>query len=163
MHSEMVSNVCVEVLSIRGGRLLGSKSISLKCRPMAKQRKYYLRFCQQYYLSAKRDSSFPQRILISHALSEQQWIEAALSEQLHKKTPSSNPCVVADYGGWKWALANANQALLGHVAAQNHYFQWLEALQKALHLPNLPQRLECFDISHTLGEATVATCVRIWK
>jgi excinuclease ABC subunit C len=57
------------------------------------------------------------------------------------------------------ARTNAEQALASRLASRQDVYRRFEALQDALELEALPQRLECFDISHTMGEATVASCV----
>ena len=57
------------------------------------------------------------------------------------------------------AAANAEHAITRQLANQANTLQRFEALQEALDLADRPQRIECFDISHTLGEATVASCV----
>ncbi|MFT5794998.1 MAG: excinuclease ABC subunit C, partial [Saprospiraceae bacterium] len=57
------------------------------------------------------------------------------------------------------ALTNAEQSLGGHLATRNNNFKRFEALREAFGLAEMPERLECFDISHSSGEATVASCV----
>jgi excinuclease ABC subunit C len=57
------------------------------------------------------------------------------------------------------AMNNAHQALTTRLASRTGALQRFEALQEALQLESMPQRLECFDISHTQGEATIASCV----
>jgi len=57
------------------------------------------------------------------------------------------------------ARENARQALKGRLAEQSTQGTRLAALREALSLPDTAQRIECFDISHTMGEATVAACV----
>ena len=57
------------------------------------------------------------------------------------------------------AQQNAKQALTSHLAERATVFQQLEAVQKLLTLDSIPKRLECFDVSHSHGEATVASCV----
>ena len=57
------------------------------------------------------------------------------------------------------AKANAEQALQSHVNNRQTMFQRFELLQEALGLDAIPQRIECFDISHTMGESTVGACV----
>ena len=62
--------------------------------------------------------------------------------------------------GWvKLALTNAVQSLGEHLANRNNLHRRFVALQQALALEEMPARLECFDISHSAGEATVASCV----
>ncbi|WP_010597005.1 excinuclease ABC subunit C [Rickettsiella massiliensis] len=68
--------------------------------------------------------------------------------------------VTGDRRQWlNLATENAQQALAQQRAQRTHFRTQLEALQTALQWDNLPHRLECFDISHTQGEATVAACV----
>jgi excinuclease ABC subunit C len=57
------------------------------------------------------------------------------------------------------AVENARLAIRSRIASRAGLAERFEALQDELGLPELPQRLECFDISHTMGEATVASCV----
>ncbi len=57
------------------------------------------------------------------------------------------------------AQTNADQALLSYVANKQTQVSRFAALQEALDLSQMPERLECFDISHSSGEATVASCV----
>ena len=57
------------------------------------------------------------------------------------------------------ANTNAEQNLASHLADRQNVYQRFEALQEALGMEEMPERLECFDISHTQGEATVASCV----
>lgn len=57
------------------------------------------------------------------------------------------------------ALKNARLAIHNRLRETDRGADRLEALREALDLPEAPQRIECFDISHTLGEATVASCV----
>jgi excinuclease ABC subunit C len=57
------------------------------------------------------------------------------------------------------AAANAEHAIARQLANKANTLQRFEALQEALGLDDRPQRIECFDISHTMGEATVASCV----
>ncbi len=56
-------------------------------------------------------------------------------------------------------MTNAEQQLASQLANKSQLTQRFEALQRALGLSSLPERLECFDISHSQGEATVASCV----
>jgi len=57
------------------------------------------------------------------------------------------------------AVTNAENALSAQIATKSTVLRRFEALQDVLQMDSPPQRLECFDISHTQGEATVASCV----
>ena len=57
------------------------------------------------------------------------------------------------------ARSNGEQALASFLADSQQLRARFDALQTALNLPAMPERIECFDISHTMGEATVASCV----
>ena len=76
----------------------------------------------------------------------------------HKVTISSR--VRGERARWvSLAESNAHAALAAHLSTKANVLKRFELLQDALGLDDLPQRMECFDISHTMGEATVASCV----
>jgi excinuclease ABC subunit C len=86
-------------------------------------------------------------------------LEEALSEQAGRKVKiNSNP--IGDKRVWmKMAETNAELALQQRTAQQANQQARLTSLREALDLPDSTERIECFDISHTMGEATVASCV----
>lgn len=153
------NQLCIQVLYIRGGRLLGNKAYFPDTPASSSIEEALSAFLPQYYLDSARGEIIPQKIIINKKLEDAMWIAAALGEQLDKKiTISDNPRGKER----KWyglALVNAQQALLTHLAGKASMYQRFESLQAALKLPNMPQRIECFDVSHTMGEATVASCV----
>ncbi len=151
--------VVVEVLYIRAGRLIGNKSFFPKLPGDVSIEEALTSFLPQYYLSPQRGETFPKRIFLNQAIKDQPWIEAALSERWQHRIFIMTPMRGQALQWLKMAQLNAEQALTSHLSTQQHYYQWLESLQQELKLANLPRRLECFDISHTLGEATVASCV----
>jgi excinuclease ABC subunit C len=153
--------VCIHILFIRGGRLIGGKSYFPKVLFAENLEDILVEFLPQYYLSGMRGESYPKRIIINTKLEpeERQWIQDALSEQVHQKITISDS-VRGQYKRWQdMTILNAKQALNSHLSDKMHYYQRLLAFQTLLQLPNLPQRIECFDVSHTMGEATVASCV----
>ncbi|MFT3742395.1 MAG: excinuclease ABC subunit UvrC [Gammaproteobacteria bacterium] len=151
--------VCITVVYIRAGRVLGSKAYFPKTPPNSTEEEVLTSFLPQYYLSAQRGETFPDRILVDRPLAEGGWIAQALSERWQKKVVITQPQRGQGVQWLKMAALNTQHALASHIGQQLNYYQWLETFQKTFGLPNLPQRLECFDISHTLGEATVASCV----
>lgn len=151
--------ICVEVLYIRAGRLIGDKSFFPVMPEGGSSEDALSAFLPQYYFNNKRGASKPKRIIVNQQIVDKEWIEQALTEEWERP-----PTIVYARHGksrqWmRMAEMNAEHALASHLSSQTHYFQWLENLQAELKLPNMPQRLECFDISHTMGEATVASCV----
>ncbi len=145
----------VEVFFIRGGRNLGNKTFFPRHTEGAQASEILGAFLPQFYL--KRE--IPAEILVNTAPEEQAWLEQALAQDCgHKVAIRSR--LRSDRARWlELALTNARQDLQRHLSSKANTGQRFEALQEALHLEQLPQRLECFDISHTAGEATVASCV----
>lgn len=153
--------VCIHILFIRGGRLIGGKSYFPKVFFAENLEDILIEFLPQYYLSGMRGESYPKRIIINTQLQteERQWIQGALSEKIHHKIIISDS-VRGQYKRWlDMTILNARQALNSHLSDKMHYFGRITAFQTALQLANLPQRIECFDVSHTMGESTVASCV----
>lgn len=150
--------VCVQVLFVRGGRVLGSKSYFPKVYLDEQAAQVLGAFISQYYLldSARE---IPREIIVSHALDDRAVIEQALIDKSTRKTTISHQ-VRSNRAKWlKLATQTAQQNLLSVLANKQTMTQRFEALQEALVLPELPERIECFDISHSSGEATVASCV----
>ena len=152
---------CVQVFTIRGGQNLGNRTYypKMEAGQLETEDVTHLldSFLPQYYLRAGRP--IPSEILLSHAASEPELLEQVLSEQSGHKVALSYR-LRSQRARWvKMALQNARQALRTRLNSQSSLLQRFEALQEALNLDEMPRRLECFDISHTMGEATVASCV----
>jgi excinuclease ABC subunit C len=150
---------CIEILSIRAGRLIGNKSFFPKIPKDAAETEVLSEFLPQYYLSKGRGHSHPRKILLNLTLTDQDWLENALSEHIGHKINISKPQKGQPIKWLKMALLNAQHSLANHLSSRMNYEKWLIALQNTFKLPETPKRLECFDISHTMGEATVASCV----
>ncbi len=154
-----MNTVCIQVLSIRGGRLLGGKAYFPHTPAGATREEVVASFLPQYYLNHVRAESLPSRIVLSCMPPEKNWIEAALSEQLKIKLTIVVEVRTQQARWVQMALTNAQFALGNHLNNRLSFYRRLEALQHTLRLPDLPQCIECFDVSHTQGEATVASCV----
>lgn len=146
---------CVQVFVIRDGRNLGNRGYFPQLPEATAEADVLAAFLPQYYLQ----HDIPPEILLSHEPEETELLESVLSEQAkHKIKLSAN--VRGDRARWiKMALNNAQTALTTRLSSRASMVHRFEALQNILELDELPQRLECFDISHTSGEATVASCV----
>ncbi|WP_290635218.1 excinuclease ABC subunit UvrC [Aquisalimonas sp.] len=146
---------CVQVFVIRHGQNLGNKTFYPKTPDETEPGEVLSAFIARYYLG--RDT--PREILVNTAVAEETLLEEALSQDAgHAVDIRHN--VRSERRRWlEMAVTNARTALRTRAARQAGQGRRMEALQQALDLEALPERLECFDISHTRGEATVASCV----
>ena len=155
---------CVEVFFIRAGRALGNKAFFPRLPQSATAAEMLAAFLPQYYLTRQTDGSEGQRVIpggviILPGVEDAELLQQALSSQAGRHVSLSSR-VRGERARWlKLALINAEQALAQRLASQDHLSARFEALRAALQLERIPQRIECFDISHTQGEATVASCV----
>ncbi len=146
---------CVELLFIRGGRSVGTRAFFPRLADDAEPESVLAAFLPQHYL----DGEVPDEIVISHEVPDQALIEAALATVSGHRVRLT-AAVRGDRGKWlRLARTNAALTLGRRLASSASIRERYEALQEALGLDSLPQRLECFDISHTMGEAPVASCV----
>ncbi len=147
---------CVAIMFFRGGRSLGSRNYFPKVAKGGAEDDVIIRaFLLQYY--GGREA--PKEILVSRSVPEAAALAEMLSAQSgHKVAIKSR--VRGDRARWvEMAVTNARHGAELRYQASASYQGQLEALAKALDLAEPPSRLECFDISHTGGEATVASCV----
>lgn len=147
---------CVQLFCIRGGRNLGNKAYFPKQSDYASDDEILAAFITQHYLGA---IEVPQQLFVSHAIEEKMLLELVLSEQAGRKVQIRDG-VRGDWARWLgMAVENAQIALRARLASKASLVARYEALQDVLKLDATPLRMECFDISHTMGEATVASCV----
>lgn len=151
--------VCVQVLFVRQGRVLGSNSYYPKTHLDEAASGILTAFIAQFYLSSDAGRVIPSQIVCSDEPDDAAVLQQALGESANKKV--SIDCRVRSQRLQWLQLANktASQNLLSHLAAKQTLVSRFQALQSVLDLDKAPQRLECFDISHSSGEATVASCV----
>ena len=151
---------CLQVFFIRNGRNLGNKTWFPRHTADSDEAELLAAFLPQYYLSGgSQERPIPPEILVNQALPEKALLEGVLTEQAGRKVTISHR-LRGERSRWlQLASTNAEQALSAHLANKLNIMGRFEALQEALQLDDLPQRIECFDISHTMGEATVASCV----
>lgn len=147
----------VSILSVRDGRLLGARHHMPKNDLDLPPEILLTEVVSQYYFG--QPHNVPSEVITSHPLEDGQLIAEALSQQAGKRVRVT--CQVRGHRA-QWqnlAMTNAEQQLASQLANKTQLTQRFEALQQALALDKLPERLECFDISHSQGEATVASCV----
>jgi excinuclease ABC subunit C len=154
LHSDGALH-CVAVIYMRGGRNIGSRSYFPKALSGTPAEEILSAFIAQYYLAR----GAPAEILLSDKLPDAQWLAEALSEKAGRKI-QIRANVRGDRAAWvDMASTNAEHALNLRRNSNATIVAQLEALQTTLGLAEMPERIECFDISHTGGEQTVASCV----
>lgn len=149
------SSSCVVVMSIRDGANLGHRSHFPRHPPHVEPEELLESFISQHYL----DQDAPPEILISHAVSEAELLEHVLSSRAGRKVSIHLPQRGARRQLLDLALNTAAQALSTRLVEAASMDSRLVELQQVLGLESPPRRMECFDISHTGGERTVASCV----
>lgn len=150
---------CVQVFFIRDGRNLGNKYYFPKHVGQSSSADVLTAFLPQYYLNTKLDRFIPPEIIINQNIEETELLQQVLSERARRKVIISNN-VRRERARWvKMAEDNARVTLNNELANKASLLKRFEELQDVLGLDAMPQRLECFDISHTMGESTVASCV----
>ena len=144
----------VSVMLVRGGRNLGTTSYFPRAA-LAEPEEALGSFILQYYTAQEP----PSEVLLGLALPDSD----AMGEVLRERAPHAVQVRKPARGiAARWvelAQENAVQALRMRQAQRRNAAEMLVALAEALDLPQVPQRIECFDISHTAGEGTVASCV----
>lgn len=152
---------CVQVFTIRGGHNLGNKSYFPRQIEQQTVADLISAFIPQYYLrsDAHAGREIPPTILIGEKLDDAGVLGEALSLQANRRVQLQHQ-VRGERTRWiEMARQNASHAINVRVSTHATMQKRVEALQEALKLDEAPQRMECFDISHTQGERTVASCV----
>lgn len=145
---------CINLVMIRGGRHLGDKSFMPKNAQDADLVETVEAFLTQHYVA----QNTPPMIVCGVEV-DTKTFELAFSEQSGRKVKIITNAI-GDKRVWlKMAQTNAELALTQKQAAASNQEARLIALREALNLPESTERIECFDISHTMGEATVGSCV----
>lgn len=150
---------CVQIVYVRSGRVMGNKTYFPSLKSEASVEEILDEFVPQYYLNKAIARDFPQTILVPTDFESQDSLIEAIQQQEGRNVAITSNVRTARRAWLRLAQTNAEQYLSSHIANKENLFQRYESLQAALSLPEIPQRLECFDISHTQGEGTVASCV----
>jgi len=152
--------VCLQLLTIRAGQILGSQTCYPAVPMDSSREEIFAAFLTQYYLgSAATPESIPRLIVLESAENDGGMLENALSELSGHKVEIHCP-VRGEKKKWlAMAAASARESLAAHLLGKTNMLDRMQALQNELGLEQLPKRIECFDISHSMGESTVASCV----
>ncbi len=145
---------CVSIVFVRGGRNLGSSNFFPRAG-LAEAGELLSGFLAQYYLG--RDA--PGEILIDQAIEDADLLETTLSERL-ERTVQIRSGVRGVRARWlEMARTNAEIGLNMRRATEATTAEQLQSVAEVFGLSAPPKRMECFDVSHTMGERTVASCV----
>lgn len=157
--SQEQGKAAVAVLFIRGGRVIGHKVFFPQVPQDTSAADILMGFIPQYYLSSLRGGQKIDQVILSTKLPEKGWLQNALEEALQRPFKFIDTPKPVHNQWLLMARTNAQYGLAQSLTQKNEALLKLCALQQALKLPNPIQRVECFDVSHTQGEATVASCV----
>ena len=146
---------CVTIMFIRNGSVIGSHNHFPRSQGGASKKEIINAFVSQHYLG--RDA--PSEIIIDSDISDRDLIEGELSRRVKRKVKIKSNVRGDRLRFLQMANMNAEQGLNLKLASNATIKRQFISLGEALKLEETPQRLECFDVSHTSGEVTVASCV----
>ena len=146
---------CVAILSIRNGSVIGNKNYYFKIRGATNRVKIQQEFLSQYYLSIKS----PSEIIVPESVTKDSVLENLLSDKAQRKVRLTNNVRGNRLGWLDMAHKNAAYELQCKISSEASLASQLASLGKLFCNGVLPKRIECFDVSHISGEATVASCV----
>ena len=146
---------CVMLLMFRDGRNLGTRSFFPKTNGEDSAEEVLGAFVSQYYA----EHGPPREIVLDRDIPERELIEEALALSAGRKVQLKTSVRSERAGYLDLVRRNAEVALAAEIGSNAAQRARAEALRDMLGLDEVPQRIECFDISHTMGEATVASCV----
>ncbi|MBO2637015.1 excinuclease ABC subunit UvrC [Shewanella algae] len=150
---------CFHLLFIREGKIFGSRSYYPSVPAQTEMAEVLRAFMLQFYLNVDIQRTIPREILLSDGYEELEELEQVLMEALNKKV-AIRTRVRGDRAGYlRLAKTNATNAVNTKLAHRNTVEQRFLLLEEALEQSTPIKRMECFDISHTMGENTVASCV----
>tara|TARA_B110000438_G_scaffold50320_1_gene50836 strand:- start:1159 stop:3006 length:1848 start_codon:yes stop_codon:yes gene_type:complete len=150
---------CVHGIYVRAGRVIGSKSHFPKYRLATDVNDLLMAFISQAYLGDEKATNIPAELIIPAKLDGALELQAALSYVAGRKVKLSSNVRGHRQKWLQLAITNAFESLLGYVSNKKNIVIRFKELQSILKLGSIPKRLECFDISHTGGDETVASCV----
>ena len=149
----------VQLTLIRNGQSLGSRTLLPRQAASATEGDVLDAFLSQYYLARAGRHAIPPEILVSEPLDSLAMLSRALSEHSGRRVRLRHR-VRGERARWmEMTRQNAELAVTGRLSDEASLRARFEALQEVLDFDEMPGRIECFDISHTTGEAAVASCV----
>ena len=149
------ASACVMLLAFRDGRNLGTRAFFPRTNGEDSADEVLAAFVSQYYI----EHGPPPEVILDREIPDAEMIEAALSASAERKVALKWNVRGERAGYVELASRNAQITLVAEMDSRGAQHARSEALREMLGLAEPVKRVECFDISHTMGEATVASCV----
>jgi len=151
---------CIHLLVIRNGRMLGSRAFFPTLPQSATREEILTSFIEQYYLDEQQlAQDIPREIILTENLFEQAWLTEVLAKKAKRKIIFTKS-VRGERQKWlSMAQTNAQQAIGLRLLERGNAHARFAAFKQLVTPNSACFRVECVDISHTMGEATVGSCV----
>lgn len=150
---------CCHLLFVREGKILGSRSYFPKLPANTTEQELLSSFLVQFYLGGGEERQIPKEIILPSEVEDAELLQQTLTQRCGHKV-SLKSSVRSDRAQFqRLANTNAATALSSRVAHKSTIAERYRLLTEQLELNDGIRRMECFDISHTMGEKTVASCV----
>ena len=147
--------LCIQLVIFRSGRNIDYKTLFPNIKVEVDLSEVLGEFIPRYYL----EREVPATVLINHPINDAEIIENVLREQTGRKVTIRNPVRGKKLNLIELARNNALNAIYQRQNQHDAMQQRMVSLVESLKLDEIPERIECFDISHFAGEKTVASCV----
>ena len=146
---------CVQLVSVRGGRNLGQRNHFPSQAEGRAAPEVMEAFLGQYY----QDRQAPAQLVLSHDVENLQLLAAVFTQEAGRKISIQAHPRGDRRKMLELAAGNAKQALKMRLASRANMAMQFEALQQLIALEDIPESVDCFDISHMAGNQTVGSCV----
>ncbi|MGN0903210.1 MAG: excinuclease ABC subunit UvrC [Succinivibrio sp.] len=157
-HESSMDLCCNHVLFIRRGRIIGTRSYFTKLSHVDDETDPFNAFIVQFYLSENRGGVYPKEIIVDSPIADQEILIEAIKQQSGESVVIKDNVLGERARYLKLAKENALASLKAKLLDATTSKNRIESLEKTLGLSGI-QHMECYDISHTMGENTVASCV----
>lgn len=149
---------CNHVLFIRKGRIIGTRSYFSKCNLIDENDDPLSAFVSQFYLSETRSGMYPKEIITDAKIEDSEILAQAIKQVCNREVSFLSNVRTERAKYLKLAKENAKASLLAKLADKSTAKNRIEDLERILGITGI-EHMECYDISHTMGENTVASCV----
>ncbi len=150
---------CIHILYIRQGRILGSRSFYPKIQLSETVEDLLSEFLPQIYLNGHGRSDIPKEIITSNSFEGADALTKALEHLINRSVKIKHSVRGARAKWMELAARTANLNLQARLLSTQTVNQRFESLKDTLGFESTPERIECFDVSHSSGESIVASCV----